>query len=520
MTGPTPSPASTPAHAPVDAPGGGSSKGYLASTVKHGLVYFLGNVLGRIAGFIMLPVYTRLLTAADYGILEILALSTDVLGMLAGLGIQQAVIRFYYQYTSDEDRGAVVSTAAIIMWTMYGVIAIAGLTFSTRIAEVLLGPGDLAHFVQLAVVAFAVGAIGDVPGVYFQAKQDSRTSVTASFVRLVLALSLNILFVVVLRMGVAGIFLSTIISSVVVGGFMAVWVLRRTGVRFVPRIARELVGFGSPLIFSQIGSFALHFSDRYFLRHFQTLAVVGLYSLSYKFAMLLAMFVTGPFHTIWNPKALEIDVREGPRAPEILRSILQQYNLVLVTTALGIALFATDVIHIVLGQDFHAADRAVPLLTLGIVFFCYRPISQTGAMIAKRPGYIGAITSFAAVLALVMNLLFIPRWGAMGAAASTAISFGIEFLMMLAMSERVYRIGITVRELFAPLLVAAAVWAATVLVVPADASPVTGLAVRIAAVGVYALVLSATGILTPAAWRMLLRSARDPRAMLKALRSA
>ena len=126
----------------------------------------------------------------------------------------------------------------------------------------------------------------------------------------------------------------------------------------------------------------------------------------------------------------------------------------------------------------------------------------------------------AAVLALVMNLLFIPRWGAMGAAASTAISFGIEFLLMLAMSERVYPIGITLRELFAPLLVAAAVWAATVLTIPVDASPLTGLAVRVAAVGVYALVLTVTGILTPTAWRMILQSARDPRAMLKALRSA
>ena len=150
-----------PADAQPDARGGGSSKGYLASTVKHGLVYFLGNVLGRIAGFIMLPVYTRLLTTSDYGVLEILALSTDVLGMLAGLGIQQAVIRYYYQYTSDEDRGAVVSTAAIIMWAVYGVIAVLGLAFSSPISEALLGPGPLAHFVQLAVISFAVSAIGD-----------------------------------------------------------------------------------------------------------------------------------------------------------------------------------------------------------------------------------------------------------------------------------------------------------------------------------------------------------------------
>jgi len=503
-----------------NAPSGPRKGAYLASTVKHGLIYFLGNVLARLAGFVMLPVYTHLLTARDYGILEILTLSADILSMLAGLGIRQAVMRLYYQYDTEEDRNAVVSTASLLVISVFAAIAVLGLLFSKQITAQLLSPTDSVIYVRLAVLAFVFGAVGDIPGVHLQAQQRSSIQVLSNFVRLVLALSLNILFVVVMRMGIAGIFLSTILSSMVVGGYMAVRMFRETGVRFVPQKARELIGFGTPLVASQFGSFVLHFSDRFFLRHFHTLAIVGVYALSYKFAMMIAMLIAGPFYSIWNAKALEIARREGDHAPPILRGILLQFNLLLVTAGLGMSLFATDVIHFMLGPDFQGADRAVPVLSLAMVLFCARNISQTGAIIAKRPGLIAVVTTMAAGAALLLNLLLIPRWAGMGAATATAVAFGLEFVVMLAYSERAYRIGISYRDVFAPTVLATAVWVIATLAVPTGAGEVTGLGIRIAAFGLFGLALSATGILTPEAQKLIVRSLREPRAIIKALQAA
>lgn len=493
---------------------------YMASTIKHGLIYFFGNVLGRLAGFIMLPVYTRVLTTGDYGVLEILSLSLDIVGMLAGLGVRQAVLRLYYQYHEDADRNAVVSTASLLLVGIFTIIAVIGFALAGPLSTALLGPDEPVLYLQLALVSFTLGAVGDVPGVFLQARQRSSALVAANTVRLVLALALNIFFVAILRVGVAGIFYSTILSAVAVGGYMAWMMFRETGVRFRRDMARELVSFGSPLVASNIGSFILHFSDRYFLRHFQSLAVVGIYSLSYKFAMLIAMLVDGPFYSIWSAKAFDIEQREGPNAPPILRAILLQYNLVVITVSFGVALFATDVIHLMLGPEFHSADRAVPVLSLAMVFFCYRHISQTGVMIAKRSGYVASVTSGAAVAALALNLLLIPRWGAMGAAVSTALAFGLEFVVMNHLSERVYPIGLRVRELLAPVVIAAGVWIAADLVVADGARWIVGFSVRVAALLVFAALLMAAGILTPAARALLVRSVRQPRAMLEALRGA
>lgn len=503
------------------APAPGAPRGgYMASTAKHGLIYLLGNVLARMAGFIMLPVYTRLLTTDDYGVMEILALSGDILGMLAGLGIRRAVVRLYYQYDAIEDRNAVVSTASLLLIGIFGVITTLGVIFAAPISDALLGPDQPAIYVRLAVFSFVLGALGDVPGVWLQALQRSATLVTANFTRLVLSLALNILFVVVLRIGVSGIFLSTIISTAVVGGYMAWRMFRTTGVRFDGHKARELVAFGAPLVASNLGSFVLHFSDRYFLRYFHTLATVGIYALSYKFALLIAMFVEGPFNNIWTAKALEIHNREGDHAPPILRSILVQYSIVVATAALGIALFSTDVVHWVLGPEFRAADQPVPVLALGIAFFCLRNTSQTGAMIAKRPGHIAWVTSGAAVLAIALNLLLIPRWAGMGAAAATAGAFGAEFFVMRRLSERVYPMGLTVADALGPLGLAAVTWLTAFAVVPTSAHPLVGTGIRVASLGLFALLLTGTGYLPATSWRLLAKSVRDPKALVKALKAA
>jgi O-antigen/teichoic acid export membrane protein len=496
------------------------ARGYLKSTVKHGGIYAVGTILSRLVGFLMLPVYTRVLTTEDYGIMEILSLSTDILSMLVGLGIRQAVLRYYYRYDTDVERNGVISTASLLLIGIFTVTGALGIAFAGPLTQLLLGPDLPDHFVQLAVLAFAFGALGDIPGVYLQARQRSTVVVGAGLARLVIALSLNILFVVYLRLGVAGVFLSTIIASCLVGGVLFVRMMRETGMTFVGLRARELIAFGAPLMVWQIGSFVLHFSDRYFLRYNRTLDDVGIYALSYKLAMLLGTFVIGPFRDIWTAKSLEIERREGAGATPILESIMRQYNIVLVSVAFLLALFATDVVHLMLGEKFHAADGAVPVLALAMVFFGYRQIAQAGALIGNKPGYIAWSTTIAAVGAIALNLLLIPRWGAMGAAVATATAFGLEFLIMRTLARRAHPVSVPLRQLAQPLALGVVTWLLAALAVPDGAGRWTGLAIRIAAALAFGVALASIGILTREERGAIAHVVRDPKSMLRSLRKA
>lgn len=65
---------------------------------KHSMIYGLGNLLNRVAALLLLPVYTRFLTPHDYGIKELVGLSTDVIGILLATAISGAIYRFYFEY--------------------------------------------------------------------------------------------------------------------------------------------------------------------------------------------------------------------------------------------------------------------------------------------------------------------------------------------------------------------------------------------------------------------------------------
>ncbi len=515
------------------AAGGGSdaaerqrTRGYVKSTVKHGSVYLIGTALSRMAGLIMLPIYTRVLSPSEYGILEILGHTTDIVTMLAGLGIGTAVMRYYYLVETEAERKEVISSAALMLLTVFAFVAVTALALAEPGARALFGsrestdldPREAVALVRLAVVTLVLGITIDVPMIVLRARQQSTAVVGAGLARLGIALACNLVLVVWLRLGVRGVMYSTIVSSAIVGGTLMVTLLREAGVRFVPGLARKLIAFGAPLVVWEIGSFILHFSDRYFLRVFASLSVVGLYSLSYKLAMLVPMFVTGPFGAIWLPKALEIERAEGPRAVPILATIQRHYNLALVTISLGIALYAGDAIRLATGAAFHEADRPVALLTLGMVFFGYRQVAQVGAIIRERPGLVARSTAIAAVAVLLLNLLLIPVWGIMGAAAATCAAFLIDFLVIRWYSMRLYPLRIEFGA--APLALAAVAWTAARLAVPDGAGIALSLGVNTAAFALYALALVATGVVTPSQRRFVGHAVMDPIGTLRSLRGA
>ena len=466
-----------------------ASRDHLRSTLRHGLTYGLGTVLAKLIGFVMIPLYTRVLSPADYGVLELLSMTTDVIGMVAGLGLTWSVTRYYYAYDEPRERLAVVSSAAILVSVLFGTATALTLPWAGGLSALVLGDSRYAGLVRLALLAFFIYSFLEIPLAYLRARQASTHVVGVGLVRLMLALTLNIVFLVGFRLGVAGVLYSTIIASALAAAYLITVTLRETGFTFSRPIALKLLGYGAPIVAADVGSFILHYSDRYFLRAYDSLASVGLYSLAYKFAMLLSLFIATPFSQIWAPKVLEIERVEGEGGKAIVRRILSYYNLVLVAAALGASLLAGDAIRLMASPQFHAAARTVPVLCLGMLFFGYRQVSYVGAAIRERSDLIAFGTVVGAVVALAANFLLIPLWGAMGAALATLAAFATDFAVVMICSERAYPLGFPMGRLFGPVLLACAMYGAVRLALPPATPLLLAAPVKLAAVGAFVAVV-------------------------------
>ena len=179
---------------------------------RHSAVYGLANILDRVVGFLMIPVYTRFLTPADYGVLELIYMTINFIGMIVGLGIETAVSRFYFDYDNQKSRNKVISTAILGYGSMILVILFLLLPFSEQMAKNILDSSDYAMFFVVAMIALALDMIIHIAYVYLRVRQKSVLLMVFSILRTVTALGLNIYFVVFAKKGVYGILLSTLIT--------------------------------------------------------------------------------------------------------------------------------------------------------------------------------------------------------------------------------------------------------------------------------------------------------------------
>lgn len=404
---------------------------------RHTLVYGFGIVANKAVAFVLLPIYTRYLTPADYGVLQLLTLILEVVSIVAGARIAVGVFHFFHQATSEKERSSVITTATALLMAFFGAAALVTILASGTIATLVFDATDpYSHLVRLAVVAMALDSLVIVPLAYLQLATRSGLFVGVQFAKLVLQATLNIILIIPFDMGVAGVLWSGLICNLLVGGFLLQLVVRERGFSPSFGIARKLVRYGYPLMITQVATMILMFGDRYFLNRAEGQAAVGLYGLAHQFGLLILLIGFIPFEHVWNP--MRFDVAKRPDRASIFDRAFTYMNLLLGFAAVGVALFAHDVIRVMAAPPFHSASIFVAPITLMFIFQAWSSFHNVGLMITERTGWYAAANWIGALVAVMGFLTLIPAFGVWGAIATGFVAFLVRFLVVYWMGQRVW----------------------------------------------------------------------------------
>lgn len=406
---------------------------------KHTMIYGLGVILDKAVGFIMLPIYTRHLTPADYGVLELLMMTIDVISMVAGLGLTASIFKYYMENDDPLEKNEIISTASILMIGVSLITAVVGLLFSSRLSRLVFGGTDQLFYLRLFfVIYFLQSGIVTIPILFIRALQNSGLFVMINFIKSLFQVSLNIYFVVWLEMGILGILYSVVISNIVIGIYVSIYMFRQVGIRFSFQKGKRLVKFGYPFIFVSLSSFVLVFSDRYFLNAFTSLDAVGIYALAYKFAFLTGFLVVVPFEQIWESQRFEIAKQEN--ASLIFKKVFSYFNILIISTSLIISLFVKDVVVIISDPAYHNVYKLVPIVALAYIIQAWTFHCNLGIYIGNKSKYLAIGSVCAALGVIVFNFILIPAFGIYGAASAAVIAFSLRFVLVYFFSQKYYRI--------------------------------------------------------------------------------
>lgn len=472
----------TPTASATPSGGGGFSMRHIG---RHSLIYGAGVLLSRAIAFVMLPVYTRVLTPSDFGALQLIETTLEVISIIAGSRLAAGVFHYYHKASTEEAKNAVLSTALVVLVTSYGMASGATYLLAPRIAALVFGGGDAASvaYIRIAAGSLFLQSFLVVPLAFLQLRERSKLFVGLNVARLVLQLSLNILLVVVLRIGVRGVLLSTLLTNLVFASALSWLLLSSAGLRLSRSAASDLLRFGLPFVATQAATFVATFGDRYFLRSAADTAAVGVYGLAYQFGFLLAAVGYEPFNNYWEPKRFAL-AKQPDRDTLYARAFLY-FNVLLMTVAVGITLFVGDVLHVMATPPFFGAAAIAPVVVIAYVFQSWTGFHNVGIMLRERTQYITLANWAGAVVALVGYGLLIPRWLGMGAAVATVLSFGVRELLVYVMSQRLLRVAYDWRPVGRIVALAAASGIARFLIAPE--SVWLGIAYHLLLLAVYAL---------------------------------
>jgi O-antigen/teichoic acid export membrane protein len=399
------------------------------------LTYSLSSLASRLVGFLMLPVYTRVLTPEEYGIRAMVTVGVDLVGAFCWFGLTTAMMR-YYTGPDGEQRPEAVSTAYASGALVLGVGVGLGMLAAPWLAVLVLGDAAHAPFLRLGLASLFFMNTMAIGIAYLRLRQRVKTVVVVSLTTLALTLITNLVFVVWLRWGVAGILYGEILTFAPISLILAHRTLREVGVRISLALGRQMVAYGTPLMLMPLAGLLVNRSDGVFLTHHGSLSAVGIYALAAQCAQVLLVLVVFPFREVWEPGQFEIArAEDGART---YRRMFQTFSVTAVVAAFAFAVGAEDVIRLMAAPQFHAAADLVPILVLAYVALGISLFFESALLVTSRTALLGTVAMAAAVVNVTANAILVPRYFATGAACSRLLALAVMAVLTWALARRLW----------------------------------------------------------------------------------
>lgn len=389
------------------------------SLLKNIGLFTLGSFGSKILSFLLVPLYTAVLSTSEYGTVDLITSTASLLTPILLLSIFDATLRFGMDDSykkkdvlSTSIRIAVVGSLVLIVSTV--VIA------ATDIVKI-----DNIYLTFLCVY-FIIGAFNQIFNLYLRAKNQASVIAASGVLCTLITCCSNIVSLVIFKWGIIGYMISNTIGVLIQNLYQLFIGKIYKDIKFLKfrDLTRPMVTYSIPLIANSLSWWINNASDRYILTYLRDIAENGIYSVSYKIPTLLSM-LQGVFYNAWSISAIaEFDENDNDG---FIGTNYSLYGFISLATCSTLLVINVPLASLLYKGDYFIAWKCVPFLLLGTVF---SGISQfEGSLFAatKNTKSVAKTTVIGAIANTVCNFIFIYYFGAVGAALATLIGYFVTW---------------------------------------------------------------------------------------------
>ncbi|HEX5761712.1 MAG TPA: lipopolysaccharide biosynthesis protein [Solirubrobacterales bacterium] len=485
--------------------------GYLRRLATTGAAYTAANILSKLIAVGLLPLYTRYLSPADYGVAEVLFAAVVAASIVVRFGVIEAVLRFYYRAGEDPDRVVRASFAALFWFATAA--ALVALPFAAPLSEALLAE-RAPDLMRIAIGGLWVLTLHEYLLTLFRLEERARAFFAVTIANVLAAIALTVALVVGADEGARGLLLGSYVS----GGLfvLGLIVVHRHRLSLWPDLPllRRMLRFGLPTMPAELSLYALNFVDRIIILRTLGAAEAGLYSVAIKFAQGVNILVRG-FQLAWPPLAYSI--RDDDEARRVYATVVSLFLAACAFVVAALWLFARWIARALAAPEFFESYEAVGLVSAAVALYALYMVQlvilgRTGRTEFNFPATVAAL-----VVNVVLNLILVPPLGIVGAGLALVASYLVVVALMYVFTQRLFPVPYEWGRLARVVLATAAVVAAGELLLPTDG--IDGFLSRGALLAAYPFVLLASGFFS-AEERGWLAQLRRPGELLARFRAA
>ena len=399
--------------------------------VRAGVGYTIGNLLIKGLAFLSIPIFSNLLSTADYGVFNTYSAYMSLFTVVISLGLPSSIRTAHYDF-GERSKEYISCGALLIVMNLALFLALGALC---RQALELYG-GLKRSLVFLAVLSSFGSALLSYYNSHLSMEYKSREFLAISFFYSFSSIALSILLICTHR-GEAGYYWRALGNTLPML-LVAAYVLFRLWRRERPRVRREYarygLRFGLPLIPHDLSRIVLSQFDRIMIAQSVGDAQAGLFSFACNLGLPIEVLTTS-IDTAWCPWLFE-RLREGDYAR--IRRRAFDIAMLMSVGASALMLISPELIRLLSAPGYWESRYvAVPIVLS--MYFAFLYILTAGVeYYLKKTQYIAAGTMAVAVLNVLLNALCIPRFGYVAAAYTTVVSYALYYLFHTLLSRRLF----------------------------------------------------------------------------------
>jgi O-antigen/teichoic acid export membrane protein len=412
---------------------------------SESIVYGLTNAVGNFFGIFLVPIYTRVFVPADYGVLDLVQVSSFMVIIFLTSGLDSAMFRYFYDTEDPHEKKKTISTIIFTSLIISLFICSLLILFPRQISNLLFSAPEYYQIIIVAIILIPLTLMGQMVFKILRLRFQAKWFAGLSIIGLLITISLTIYLVVFVRTGVIGVFIARIIGETF-KLLSAVVVTRSNFVfEFDLKGLKEYYKFGLPLVPAALSQWAIVYLNRYILLFFTSLSVVGVYSLGYKISSFI-MIITWGFQLAWSPFAFSI--MNEPDAPKVYARVLRYFLLVTLSIAAFMTTFSLEIMKIFATPKYEAAYVLIGLLTASIICVGVYNIFGIGCGIEKKTIDFTKSLIIGAFINIIAGLILIPLFGMIGTAIAMLTGYIANSICMYLASQKYFYVPYEKKQLY------------------------------------------------------------------------